>query len=411
MDSIKDNENENENKIKLIIKLYDTSLNNYGKRKILEVDDDYIVLNNNNEIIKTKYQSDSENNENNCFLFYAEIKQIKDDFNIYIDNLISENNIYQNLALIDEIDKNLWYVIQSRKKGKEGKKRINKNYFLLEGDIIKLGNKKFLINEINIDYYIKEKKSLHKKKEDNNDEKKMKIYEDINLEAEQFLSGEIKNYRKCKLCETYNIQICDCEKISHFFCFASNINNPEKKLVQNIIDINNNDNKVIKYYLPNFFCSECNCQYSFRYKIPEKNTFLNSVQFDTIVRDNYMIMESIGSKDKTVFIIFLSKGNIIVGNDKNKENDIIIEDPSIKEQHAKIFFDTKKGKVKIESLNENDFDTSVLVRKEILLSENKILLKVENNVFIVNALKDEEILSESSDSSDSSDDDDEEEDE
>ena len=165
MDCIKDNENENENKIKLIIKLYDTSLNNYGKRKILEVDDDYIVLNNNNEIMQTKYQSDYENGENNCFLFYAEIKQIKDDFNIYIDNLISENNIYQNLALIDEIDKNLWYVIQSIKKGKEGKKRINKNYFLLEGDIIKFGNKKFLINEINIDYYIKEKKSFHKKKE------------------------------------------------------------------------------------------------------------------------------------------------------------------------------------------------------------------------------------------------------
>lgn len=397
---------QSDKKLKLIMKLFDTSLKNFRKKDVLDIDDDYITVNKNNKIEKTKNQSDSEKDENICFLFYAEIKYDSNGIFININNLLPSNNIYQNQALIDEVEKGLWYVIQPKKKGIS---RINRTkYFLKEGDIIKLGNIKFLINEISIIYDIKKKQSAEPAKDD----KKKEPYEDINLEAEPFISEEIKIYKQCKACNgTYNIQICECEKKSHFSCFAQRLvqdgQQGDDKLKINYNKTNND--KVIKYYIPNFFCNECNCQYSFIYKIPESNTVLQSIKYDSIIRESYMIMESIGTKDKTAFIIILSKGDATIGNGKNKQSDVIIEDPSIKERHAKFVFDKDNGKVRIKSLYEKnyDFDTSVLIRKDISLCENKkIVLKVKNNVFIANALKGEDIQDESSDSSSDDDDDD-----
>ena len=383
-----------DNIMKLIIKLYDNILKNFGKREILDIDDDYITVNQNNKIVKIKHQSDLENNENICFLFFAEVDY---NSNIHIDNLLAGNIIYQNKELINEIEKNLWYVIQPKK---QGISRINKmNYFLNEGDIIKLGDIKFVINEINISYDIKKKISSEKIKDD----KRKRPYVDINLVAEPFLSEKINIYKQCKLCtKTFDIQICECEKKSHFSCFALKNGNDKNNYTKT------NNDKVIKYFIKNFFCDKCNCQYSFRYRIPDKNTILYSVPIDSIGRESYMIMESIGTKDKTVFFIILSKGDIIIG--KNEKTDVIIDDPSIKEQHAKFIFNKNTGRVRIESLYEkkNDFDTSVLIRNDITLCEKKILLKVKNNVFIVNALKSEDIQNESSDSSDDDDDDDDE---
>ena len=96
-------------------------------------------------------------------------------------------------------------------------------------------------------------------------------------------------------------------------------------------------------------------------------------------------MESLDDNDKTVFIIYLNESIIKIG--KSENNDIIIEDESIKNEHAVIKYDKKNGKVWIESLSNDyyDFDNAVLVREEILVNSDKILLKINDNVLIANA--------------------------
>ena len=131
--------------------------------------------------------------------------------------------------------------------------------------------------------------------------------------------------------------------------------------------------------MKNFFCSNCNCQFSYEYILPKpEDKRLNSINYTPNEDKDFIILESLGTEDKTVFFVFLTDDDIIIIGNNNENSDIVINDESIKEKHAKIYLDNEK--IWIESLN-NDFDVNVLVRNEILLNENKILLKVKNNVF------------------------------
>jgi hypothetical protein len=98
----------------------------------------------------------------NFFLFHAYLNEIN---NIVIDNIFVGNYTYQRKALIDEIDNYLWYLIHSNQKEE---KKNNKKYNLIEGDIIKLGNIKFLVNEIHIENN-NEKEEEEENKSENNE--------------------------------------------------------------------------------------------------------------------------------------------------------------------------------------------------------------------------------------------------
>ena len=397
MTSFKENE-----KMNLIIELYDTATKSFKKKESLIIEDSYICLNKDNKILNLKEQSEI---DDNSFLFHASINT---QFNIEIDNLIVDNNIYQKKEIFEEIDDNLWYIIQSNRK------EINGNYFLTEGDIIKLGNIKFLVNEINLGNKVESEK-----KED--DLENNIAYENINIEAEPYISNIIEKYKYCRICsKTFKFSICECEKETHFSCFQEyntkkyfpkNNNNTKKNDPESDNNTKNDnpesdgtntknnktendqknedntikydptkDNGLIKFDLKQFFCENCQCQYSFRY-ILQSGESQYSFNFEPPDEDNYIILESLGTDDKIVYVIILNKEKIKIGN--GDKNDINIEDESIKEEHAVINYDEKKGKIGIESLCEDEFNTCVLVRDEIEINQKEILLKAGKNVFIV----------------------------
>lgn len=337
--------------------LYNHESKKFNKSHLNLKDDNFIVLNGANKFEQLENHSDI---EDNCFLFHTNFKQQEnDDYNIYIDNLILENNIYQNKEIIDDLENNLWYVIHS-----DEKEDINNKYNLIERDIIKLGNVKFLINKININT------------SNNKSKKTAQNFQNFNIEANPFIYSSLNNYKKCKWCNSYYMPICECEKRIHFSCFQELYS--ESKDNNRIQMENNKNNNVKKYCLKNFFCSNCNCQFSYEYILPKSDyTTLKSIKYTPDDEKDFIILESLGTKDKTVFFVSLNYDDVIIGNN-NEDNDININDESIKEKHAKIYLDD--GKIWIESLN-NDFDVSVLVRNEILLNNEKILLKVKNNVF------------------------------
>ena len=145
----------------------------------------------------------------------------------------------------------------------------------------------------------------------------------------------------------------------------------------------NHKKNVTKYYINDFFCKKCHCQFSFRY---EGITTLESFNFDSPEK-NYIILESLGTPDKTVYVIGLDDGDIKIGKSDKKENDIIIQDDSIKDEHAVIKFDETNGEVSIESLCKDEFNLSVLIRDEFELSEGESIFKAGDNIFRLNMLK------------------------
>ena len=133
------------------------------------------------------------------------------------------------------------------------------------------------------------------------------------------------------------------------------------------------------------------CHYSFSYLINikspiEKIVPLYSFDFNE-PNDDYLILESIGNRNKIVYIINLNKGDIKIGNIKNKENDIGIDDNSISYQYAIIKKEERTGKIKIENLSKDEFNLSILVKKEFSLINDEIyFFKVGKNIFKLNAI-------------------------
>ena len=156
------------NKKKIKIGLYDYESKQFKEYKLDLKDDIFVVLNEKKEIIQKENQSEI---IDNCFLFHSNFKIVDNEiYNIHIDNLVAENNIYQNKEIIDDLDNNLWYVIYSNED-----KKIDNKYYLIEGDIIKFGNLKFLVNKINF-----------KINNENNDKVSINYKNIININANPF---------------------------------------------------------------------------------------------------------------------------------------------------------------------------------------------------------------------------------
>ena len=90
-------------------------------------------------------------------------------------------------------------------------------------------------------------------------------------------------------------------------------------------------------------------------------------------------MESLGHKNKnnefnkSVHLIQLSDNPIKIWRKDN--NDIIIDDSSIKDEHADIFLDNNK---EVILKNLNDSETDILLREKLIINENKIHIKTKN---------------------------------
>ena len=303
-----------------------------------------------NEILTRENHSEINQNEE-TILFHIQKSHKTNSFQIV--NVIPKNNKFQTIKSIQNLDIKLWTNLNKENTYENNQKG---EYILSENDIIRLGNLKYLVHKIN---------TPPKK----NNEDRDAIFLPI---------PKIDDYYEARLCNCYELCLCVCEKkkFLHYHCFKKHFSKQPKE----------NEQKTVKsYYLDKFYCKECNCTYPFVFTVGE-NTSLNILDYDIPKNENYIILESLGHKDedngikKSVHLISLTNKPIKIG--KKENNDLIINDNSIEDEHAEIIFDEKNKQVILKNLNDND--TDVLLRKRLILNEEKIHLRTKNAKIEVN---------------------------
>ena len=343
-----------------------------------------------------------------------------------------------NFKNVEELNNKIWLLMKSTKNCLY---EINNNeYYLNENDIIKFGRKKYLIikKKILINDRHKEKKnniniknkefgsvlniitlnqkiyqiyqpilSTYKKEyskysngdisEDteflssismeNKDENNINVFQNNNLENDEITN--INNFCiKCENCclteDDLKLKLCKCPYYVHYNCF-------KKFLEEKLIKIKNNESTVISYILEKFNCGECGKPYPLRFQIKyddDKNASIKYSFYDDIKLPddtNYMILESLSCTDekynnkKYIYVLKLTDDDLTIGS--NDKNDIIDADKSISEFHTVIKFNKETGNITL--VNESNFGTSVLVKNNIkLIDDKKIYFQVEN-AFII----------------------------
>ena len=192
-------------------------------------------------------------------------------------------------------------------------------------------------------------------------------------------SPEMKKNKKCRFCECYNVSLCQCDKLVHFTCFKKNLN-------EKVNSFENDKKTVTTYKIEDFYCKICKTPYPIKFRID----FHNSTDiFDVFNIDkksylNYIMLESLGHKNKDggyqkiVYLIKLTKDIVKIG--RNKDNDIIIDDPSIKDFHAQIKFDKTNKKILLENKTDKP-DVAVLIKNPLKMNKKKIHLQCGRTFF------------------------------
>ena len=352
--------------LNLNIKLLDNQNREISRFNKTINEEGYIVRKDNDIDIKKKQ---SEINRNEIFLFR---NKILNNNIIKIDNFVSKKNNFQKIELVDYLDNKLWFILNPE--NKEEKEKTH--YSLYESDIIKLGTIKFIVHEINII-------------SDNSDpnmtiNKETNDYNEINKNSEEifYQIPEIENYKRCKFCDTYNVCLCDPKKehILHYSCL-------EDKVKKELKTPKNKNENIKSYIIENFKCVHCLSQYPIRFRLGNKNSNLiyDLIPIERPMKSDYIILESFGDMNKkSIYLIILKEKIIKIG--RNEKNDLILNDSSIGDEHAVIKFDKNNKKVILESVN-NNYETSVLVKKNIIMNEKVITLQVGNLKFEANLKK------------------------
>ena len=279
----------------------------------------------------------------------------------------------------------LWYVINSNSPQPE--ERENDDYILKENDLLKIGQYKYIVREINF------------------------AGRGTQIQTDKFvdISPPLKDVKKCEYCENLTVNLCKCKnEYVHIDEFKKWVKDNCKERQKR---------KVKNYYFSMFHCEEklipelkkennenkiCNTYYplQFKYKINNQNNEANKdnkekkdeykvcnlFEFEIPKEKEYMILESLPEKDinqnsnkivKSVHIVELTKGDEIkIGRDE-KKNDIIIDDVTVSSEHALIKYDINTGNLILKSL-KNHFGTLVLVNPD---KENKLLEIKEKPIF------------------------------
>ena len=322
-----------------------------SKDEKLIIEKESFIVKNDKGIIKNIRKQTDINPEKEEILF--EISNKKNI--IKLQNVINEKNTCDPNDL-DILDKRIWYIINSE----------NNEYYLYQNDIIKFGNMKFAVNEINLIEDDGDDEEIKKKKENdinNNDNK----YKDLNENSNLILDivPFFENSKRCRFCDSYNVNLCKCKEFKHLKCLQKNIKSKTKI----------NETEIIKsYIIDDFYCNKCNINYPFKLK-PTKDTTLNLIDINYPEFENYIVLESLGYKNKEnenkkiIYLLVLNDKIIKIG--KNKDNNIVIDDGSISDKQAIIKFDKKNKKIILENKSEK-FNTFVLGRNPLKMNESKI---------------------------------------
>ena len=342
--------------------------------------------------IRVDMQSEIQKNLGEELLFKVRIRN-NDIF--MLENPVPNKNIPPTKDNINNINNKIWFVLNSNNPKLEIE---NEDYYLCENDVIRMGNIKLIVKELNIE----DTKEKEKKKDDNiilkeEEERQRNENYDINKLNENggpifnffeqikkcfILQEEVDNENIiCNICKEKNcdkdnplIAFCDCNYF-HFKCLKNKIKNDNIKYFQN-------DKKTVDtYYIKRYRCETCRLVFPLAFKIEQIKQTYQLFDINKPKEGNYMILESIEDKVyygflKLIYVIKLTEDNknaINIGRIMDG-NDIIIRDPSISKMHAEIKYDKERGKILIKNKSKK-FGTSILIKNPLIIKNKKILLQ------------------------------------
>ena len=342
-------------------------------------------IDNHIERIKSHLDFDPEKGDEILFKIRKSLKSI----NYEIINPILEYKISSREYDNNYLNNKIWYIIKSLKNYDEGN---NQSYSLNKNDIIKLGKKKYIVDELHI-LFEKEKETI---KDDNCEKnnsigyissinKKSKSILNIVIKANQYLINKNNNFisnapKRCFICQiSYSdinnplICLCDCDNFFHYECL-------KKHLSDKIIIMENSKKTVTTYRCEKFNCDKCLKPYPLRFRIPEFNKIYKLIDLIFPEETDYICLESLdfpkdNNKIKTIHIAKIIDEEIAIG--AGNSNDIIDNDISISSEHALLRYNKNKGKLFLEDKNGKS-DTLVLVRGNIKIIEEKTFFQNGN---------------------------------
>ena len=331
----------------------------------LTIDEDIFLAIKGNNIKRYKIQSEINSENKEEILFHVRIN--KNNL-IKLENPLTKGFLFQTERDVEKLDKKLWCLLNS----KNNHNNYQNNFQLLQNYIIKIGKMKYIVYEVHI---ISGNKDKDKKNEDNEiiNENGENDYENVNKNTDEIFKRfpEIE-YKKCKFCDAYNITLCKCGEKIHDKCFY--------KIINPNIKITNNQKKTVKtYFIDNFHCKKCYSPFPISVYLTKVNDPLYIINIEKPNDYNYIILESLNHKNekgrskKYVHLITLNKDIIKIG--RNKNNDIIIDDPSVEDIHAEIKYDEKKEKIIISNISKEN-EVSILIKNSLQMNEKKIQLKI-----------------------------------
>ena len=354
-----------------------TKLFDYSNKELelikTAIEESTYIIRKNNKILRVDKQSEIESKKLEILLFH--IRKTK--------NLeyILENPLITKLPInnLDYLDTKIWYVLNSRTNLNE---IINDNYFLNKNDIIKFGNIKYSVTEMNINFnenIEKESKlsnNLNKKYDINNINKNTTQIIDFSpqpIEIYEYPSE--KNDVICYFCSKNEcskdnpiLKFCKCNYL-HYECLKNYINKNLKKIQKK---------NVTNYYINGLNCKNCKYVYPLKFIITEKTFEL--IEIEKPIKSNYLILESIESKIfygfiKIIHVIQLNDKDEIITIGRNQNNDIIIPDPSVSREHAEMEFSKKDRKLLLRNKSKK-FGSLVLLQKPLKINDNKVQLQI-----------------------------------
>ena len=394
----------------------------------------YIYKSKNKTINLLNDQGSAGNEDELLFLIRRTTKEV-----IYIDNSVLN---FQSLEKLRNEKNYLWYVIKS-----ENEKIINPNedYYLTEGDIIKLGYVKYLVKKICINESGNEKTSQEEKNPDETEveqkkKEEKKEIEQIKIEKEKKKKEEFekkriescqknqdernknsifecKEWKKCDFCNEKLFHLCKCKDYQHFNSIKSWMEN--RKII-----INNKKETVTNYYLEIFFCNECigkdqapycieseckcekcNTYYPLKFKylneegiMEEKDCYPIYIPENTTEKIDYMILESLEYRDefknspkviKAIHVITLTGEDINIGRDD--KNDVIVNHSSVSKKHAVI--KNINGKLLLKNRSEKSGTLVLIQNKFFDFSEKEVFLQVNKTFISAKIMKKKDFLS------------------
>ena len=317
---------------------------------------------------------------------------IKSNDSIYkFENQI-KNNMEPNENNISQLNNKIWYIINNEpllnnQMSKSHLNNINKDYYLTQNDIIKLGRIKLIITESRINTDDSDGKVSNLENAN-----KFNYINELNLKVD--CPFELIYKAKCLGDEENEIEKNNEEKILCKICYSEeidNINNPMVHLCNckgglnyahfeciklwmktKLIQIENSKQTVKSYYIQGFNCEICKTPYPFKFKIQKNEKIYELIDIERPLNTNYIILESLNqikenNNIKSIHVISLvNEEDILIG--RGNMCDVRIKDISVSRFHSKLKFNLKEKTLLIKDLISK-FGTLILVKSPFEIKE------------------------------------------